>query len=323
MNTFYTKVNNIFLRLYVLILRVICKLLIPKNIDSYELRFLRSNIIQTANKIQSILYTHVNYKLPVLYKPEDKKFYVNCSGIFLDSCYTGRYFKISNSSKTINEAEIFLPILNKTNKSFFVDIGSNFGEISIFLAKKFTKSKVLSIEGSQKNFEILKNNIEINLIQNIIAENSIITNTNGSKFITNNLGSENYITNKSQNESIEVKSFTLDKILEKHYFKKIDFLKIDIEGSVPDLTDSVINLIENDYLLTCMIAFEKNTYESYSKIINAFKNSFESFIVNYHNNELKFINFEDLNFLLKDTLPSKYQGNSQGYDIFFINKKIA
>ena len=319
---FLTKFFNFFFKFYYLILKLVINLLIPKNINDYRYRFLRSNVIRNSNKIQSFLFEKMNFKLNSLYIPHKRKFYVDCSGIFLDTSLTGRYYKISQDFKIINEGEIFVPIIKKTNNKYIVDVGSNFGEISIFLAKNFKDASILSIEGSIQNFKIMQNNIIVNNVENIKSENIIISEKNDYSYITNNLGSENFISKNASNDSIKVRSYTLESILEKHSFGTIDFLKIDIEGSVPDLTKSLINLNIKNKILSCMIAFEKNTYDAYSEIVNSFSNKFNSYEIDYQNNKLYKISNEKLKQILQKDLPNEYQGNGNGNDILFIHKTI-
>ena len=135
--------------------------------------------------------------------------------------------------------EIFF---RKTAKLNFVDIGSNFGEISIYIAKKFPQTKVLSIEASRANCFIQKNNIKINNVSNIILENAIVSNKNGSKYISKDLGSENYVSNSKLSNFEKVRSSTLHELLRKNNINFIDFLKIDIEGHIPLLSEDLINL---------------------------------------------------------------------------------
>ena len=109
------------------------------------------------------------------------------NNIYLNTVNTNRFFKISPESKIINQAENFVELIDKTEKKNIIDLGSNIGEFSIFFAKKYPNSKIISVEGSKINYDILKDNIEFNNISNVILENSVIADEEKEIYITNDL----------------------------------------------------------------------------------------------------------------------------------------
>ena len=74
---------------------------------------------------------------------------------------------------------IFMKILN--NEDIFIDIGSNIGYYSL-LCSKICK-KVHSFEPLTENFDILKKNIKINNIKNIIPSKLAISDLETCKMI--------------------------------------------------------------------------------------------------------------------------------------------
>lgn len=210
--------------------------------------------------------------------------------------------------------EIFF---RKTAKLNFVDIGSNFGEISIYIAKKFPQTKVLSVEASSVNCSIQKNNIRINNVRNIILENTIVSNKNGSKYISKNLGSENYVSNSKLGFFEKVKSSTLHELLKKNNVNFLDFLKIDIEGYIPFLSEDLVNLNKKKRMKFCMISFEKNSFESYKSILDNFKKNSIIFDITGMNT-IKKISSIYLENKLRKILPNEYQGKRfSGMEVLF------
>jgi FkbM family methyltransferase len=116
----------------------------------------------------------------------------------------------------------------------FIDVGANIGTISIPLALKRPDIKIVSFEASQKLFQILKNNIQLNNIENILIENygvfdkdgEILNFQNDLTFFGKGKVSTDSVVGLNQITSVE--SITLDS-----YFpdKIHGVLKIDVEGA--------------------------------------------------------------------------------------------
>jgi len=75
------------------------------------------------------------------------------------------------------------------NKGAFIDIGANIGRYSIMLGRKYNSMKIVSIEASKETFEILKKNIKLNNLKNVIPLNMAISDKRGiSNFYLSNKG---------------------------------------------------------------------------------------------------------------------------------------
>ena len=175
-------------------------------------------------------------------------------------------------------------------KKNIIDLGSNIGEFSIFFAKKYPNSKIISVEGSKINYDILKDNIEFNNISNVILENSVIADEEKEIYITNDLGAENFVKFSSSENCEKTKSTTLSKLLEKNKIKYIDFIKIDIEGSLNLLTSDLIKLRNNKLMKLCHLEFAKNTFQEIEEIYENFSKSSEMFVTEEYSNKFTPIN---------------------------------
>ncbi len=152
-----------------------------------------------------------------------------------------------------------------------VDVGANIGYYTVLLADKIGKSgKVYAFEPDKTNFEILKKNIEVNDLKNVVAINAAVGKTEGKLKLhrsEENFGDHKlYETHppcghpplkkggqKNLDEEL-VKIIKLDK-----YFKegpsfakasegrrKIDLLKIDTQGWEPEVIEGAKELIRKN-----------------------------------------------------------------------------
>jgi len=121
-------------------------------------------------------------------------------------------------------------------KDIVVDIGTHIGVFSIFAALKSSQGKVYAYEPVRENFNFLNYNIKLNKLSNIIPFNLAVSGTKGSKKI--------FLTGHSETASLfgqpgqkfhSVKTIGLKDIFEDNNLRKINFLKIDCEGSEYDI----------------------------------------------------------------------------------------
>jgi FkbM family methyltransferase len=110
-----------------------------------------------------------------------------------------------------------------------VDLGGNIGIFSRY-AYKMGAEKIVTFEPDRRYFKILKQNTPTNSI----LFNAAIGDKLGKMILTESehLGGSNLWTDKNPLlNQYEVNVYTLDYILEKGIIPRIDFLKVDIEGS--------------------------------------------------------------------------------------------
>ncbi len=113
-----------------------------------------------------------------------------------------------------------------------VDIGANIGIFSIF-AYLNGASKIISYEPDPVSFKDLQNNIKINNIDTIKPVNLAITNKNifVKLYTYKNNGGNSVFNNDKEGKAIKVCSIKLLDVFKQNKISKIDFLKIDCEGS--------------------------------------------------------------------------------------------
>jgi FkbM family methyltransferase len=124
----------------------------------------------------------------------------------------------------------------------FVDIGANQGEYTIFAAKRLTQGKVFAFEPLQNIYNHLQENIALNQFNNIITYNYALSDKNGyaTMFTSKDLEihhsfneglSSLFKSNYRATEIEKVKITVFDQIVNDEKIKKIDLIKIDVEGA--------------------------------------------------------------------------------------------
>lgn len=127
----------------------------------------------------------------------------------------------------INEIKI------KPNQ-IILDIGANVGYYSLKFSKIMGHTgKIIAIEPDPNSYFTLKQNFELNDFSNIEIHNVAITDKNEVIHLFQNQthsGKSSIFKNSDFKESIKISTKTLDEITGNR-FSKIDFIKIDTEGS--------------------------------------------------------------------------------------------
>jgi len=160
---------------------------------------------------------------------------------------------------------------------FIIDIGSHIGLSILYFKSIFPNSKILSFEPNPYTFEMLKENVESNNLEDIELKNIGIWKEDSKKILyidstqnqwhSNSSLLPNSWTGKEQTEGIQVQCERLSKYI----LNNVDMLKIDIEGI--ELT--VIKEVEDKLPLVQNIAIEyhptkENTLDDLLKILNRY-----------------------------------------------------
>lgn len=144
-----------------------------------------------------------------------------------------------------------------------VDIGANYGFFSLHALKKGA-TKVLSFEPFKETFDSLLINVANH--DSIIPIRKAISNSEGfGKIVSGNISGSNFLMQSSENvknadkilennpDVFEIHTTTLDNVIREHGLEKIDFLKVDNEGSEIDIFK---NLSKEIFLMLDKIVIE-------------------------------------------------------------------
>lgn len=119
--------------------------------------------------------------------------------------------------------------IDKDNIKKIIDAGAHIGIASIIFSKMYPNAIIISIEPEKENYEILKYNTKN--ISNIKIENSALWHENGVVKLEINEESWAHSISKSNNSNKNIKSKTVSRIAKDNGLKKIDVIKMDIEGA--------------------------------------------------------------------------------------------
>ena len=137
--------------------------------------------------------------------------------------------------------------LNELNERSFVDIGANIGYFSILVAKNNPSCKVYSFEPTPSIFKQLKENLQLNELSNVSANQVALSNHEGNLRLypghPMNSGSTGIFRNEESSESFSVKASTLHKEVVKMPLPP-RIVKIDTEGSESEILSHLRQLVE-------------------------------------------------------------------------------
>lgn len=149
----------------------------------------------------------------------------------------------------INE-EMETSLLKKMIKKNWrvIDIGANIGYYTILLGKLVgDKGEVYAFEPDKDNVSTLSTNVLANNFNNIkVIEGAISDNTGTTKLYVSkeNNGDHRTYNNGEKRKSYDVNSYSLDSFFSTK--KRIDFIKIDIQGSEMQAFLGMKNILKNN-----------------------------------------------------------------------------
>lgn len=186
---------------------------------------------------------HCLFKVPAVIKiPQwDCKFYLPPK--FRKAGSSGIYILREKYESPLTYLDLFLK-----PDQVFIDGGANFGIYTVAASKIVgDNGSVLSFEPSIESFPILERNVKINQFDNVILFKSALSSEEGTSRLYHIDNAPNsYSLNsdsRSDTTSEEVKTETLDGILNHHKIKQVDFIKLDVEGAEEEVLKGANSLL--------------------------------------------------------------------------------
>ncbi|MFZ4398696.1 MAG: FkbM family methyltransferase [Bacteroidales bacterium] len=153
--------------------------------------------------------------------------------------------------------------------AIIIDIGAHYGYFSIFANKNtHPLSQIISIEPAISNYKQMTANLTANKIENVIAVHAALGISNGlstlytGKSSNHSLISNYKLINENKNEE-KVECKTLETILIENKIEKVDFLKMDCEGSEYAILENLSNTCY-DKISTISLEFHDLKEEKYT-----------------------------------------------------------
>ena len=151
------------------------------------------------------------------------------------------YFWHLHSLNELFVEEVYAFESNKVDP-LIIDCGANIGLSIIYFKRLFPLSHIMGFEPDDTIFDMMKFNLSQYNFDNIeLFQKAVWINETPLLFLKNgSLGG--HLTKSSQENTIEVQTFHLRNLLS---IKKVDFLKIDIEGAEYDIIYDCKDVLEN------------------------------------------------------------------------------
>ncbi len=131
-----------------------------------------------------------------------------------------------------------------------LDIGSNIGYYALLESKIIgNKGRVIAIEPSPKNFQYLKQNIELDDITNIHAYNFAVGDHDGEiNFVISKVSNLCYVLSDGEpipdsSKVIKIPLKKIDTFVKEEHLEKIDFIRMDVEGYEVKLFEGMWNTL--------------------------------------------------------------------------------
>lgn len=110
-----------------------------------------------------------------------------------------------------------------------IDFGANIGDFTVKAGKLLNNTgKIIAIEPNHKNVEILKKNLELNNIKNVVIYESAITDKNGYSYLSGDGVAAEVLDNDN---GYRIKTICIEDLMDKLDNPKNLVIKMDIEGS--------------------------------------------------------------------------------------------
>lgn len=242
------------------------------------MRHLRARLLRETAELLAATTRRTGFRQSILISA-DGKVYVGSNGIFLSSEGTNRYFKLTDQ-RFGNEGDEMIAFLvaQGIEVATVMDVGANFGEVSLAFAKRFRSARIIAVEASSENIAVLRHNLSVQHFptDNIEVLHLAVSDREGHVEITTGYGSENSIILDSRNQILpgtpaleRVPTATLSDVFSRAGVESVDFMKIDVEGAEPLLLRSLEELAGK--IRTLLIEFgSKNSVEVYLPFFELF-----------------------------------------------------
>jgi FkbM family methyltransferase len=121
------------------------------------------------------------------------------------------------------------------------DVGSHHGLHTVLMARR--PLRVIAIEPNPHNVAILRRNVALNGLQNVIVRQTAVGNARGAITLPQDSNAGGVMLNNTEAvPSIEVELLPLDQVAEEHGYP--DFLKIDVEGFEARVLEGAVQILK-------------------------------------------------------------------------------
>ena len=227
--------------------------------NEFKLKFVRKvtkNLLK-GNLLNSLARTKFGYKIAdmIVKNLISENGIIEVDGFIIKKGRTTRLLILSGDPEPATTS-LMKTIVKQGMNAF--DLGSNIGWHTLNLSKLVSKTgHVYSFEPEPSLFKIFQENIKLNHLENVSAYQMAVSDKNGiDKFTINSMqdGDNRLGLNTIDGESIDVRTISLDDFCKTHNLK-IDFLKMDIEGSEPKVLRGMKRILRENLQIKIITEF--------------------------------------------------------------------
>lgn len=195
----------------------------------------------------------------------------NKYGVFF--CGNNKYSFLGFTS--LNEPNVKIEML-KVKNGVVLDIGANGGMNTVPVARGMgVNGKVIAIEPEPKNFSILKKNIKLNNLKNVVCINAACYKSEGTlKLHLDKEGPGGHSLLKDtpieKNGFIEVRTRKVDNIVKETNIKNIKLIKIDVEGAEADVLVGAGETLKKYHPKIIFEAWSDKHFKEIKKVLNKY-----------------------------------------------------
>lgn len=159
--------------------------------------------------------------------------------------------------------EIFLRWVRKGD--VVVDVGANIGYFTLLAAKKVgKKGRIFAFEPEPQSYSLLKSNITLNSLQNVVAENFALGDRNTLVgFFAQKFDKGGSHLAFSEGENLKVKMVRLSDYLHQKGVKKVNVIKIDVEGAEVLVLKGAEEIIKESPNLKAFVEYNPENLEKF------------------------------------------------------------
>ena len=230
-----------------------------KKVYKYLKRFYgtdnKSNVLNsTGSKIKSLIPFKIKHRIKILtnknFKEEElEKLRIQNLPRFTETetTFLDKKIKIAdNASFQFIKKEIFDQQIYKfncaTETPYIIDCGANIGLSIIYFKQLFPNAEIIGFEPDDTIFNVLKHNIEVFNLSNVVLIKKACWNKETTlQFYSEGADGGRAAKDFDTNNLIEVETTRLRNYLN----RKVDFLKIDIEGAENEVLHDIKDLLVN------------------------------------------------------------------------------
>jgi FkbM family methyltransferase len=181
------------------------------------------------------------------------------------------YCRINNREDLVfmtNHEEDIIEHFTPKEGDIVVDIGAHMGRYTIISSKRVgANGKVVAIEAHPSNFEMLKSNIKLNQLTNVIPLNyaaysketkiKLYLPDEESGYTMHHSIMSNYVftkyKDKTEDKFVEVSANTLDYLLQLNEITDVNWVKIDVEGAEFEVLKGASNVLSKSKDIALLI----------------------------------------------------------------------